>query len=116
MTIAETLGGSGPRVSARGVARALTMADSTSTLPDTMTNQTEPRPLSEIAREIRADWANVNFAAKPYLSAMASLGSVRDSFGYDSGKSIVLYFLSNARGWRGPVAKRVKAELRGMVR
>lgn len=72
------------------------------------------RPLSVIAAEIRKDWKNVNYAAKPYLDAMSSLNSINDSYGMDSGKSIVLYFLSNASSWRGEVAKRVKAELKKM--
>ena len=74
------------------------------------------RSLSTIAREIRADWTNVNYGAKPYLSAMATLDSINDDYGYDSGKSIVLYFLSNASSWRGEVAKRVKAELKAMTK
>ena len=74
------------------------------------------RTLHEIAREIRADWKKVNFAAKPYLDAMASLGSVADSYGYDTGRTIVLYFLANAGGWRGETAKRIKSELRDMER
>lgn len=73
--------------------------------------------LASIANVIRRDWgAKVNFAAKPYLSAMASLQSVRDSYGYDNGKSIVIYFLSNASTWRGDVAKAVKAELKARVK
>jgi hypothetical protein len=74
------------------------------------------RPLYEIAREIRKDWHKVNYAAKPYLDAMASLGSVEDKYHYDSGKSVVLYFLSNASSWRGETAKRIKAELRSMTK
>ena len=35
--------------------------------------------------------------------------------GYDDARGIVLYFLSNAGSRRGEVAKRVKAELRGML-
>lgn len=73
------------------------------------------RPLYEIAREIRKDWQKVNYAAKPYLDAMASLDSIEDKYHYDSGKSVVLYFLSNASSWRGENAKRIKAELRSMV-
>jgi hypothetical protein len=73
------------------------------------------RPLETIARDIRADWKNVNFAAKPYLAAMHSLGSVNDTFGYDDGRSIILYFLSNASTWRGPTAKAIKAELKAML-
>ena len=74
------------------------------------------RALHEIAREIRKDWTKVNYAAKPYLDAMASLDSIKDKYHYDSGKSVVLYFLSNASGWRGENAKRIKAELRSMVK
>lgn len=74
------------------------------------------RPLYEIAADIRKDWgAKVNFAAKPYLNAMASLNSIEDNYGWDSGKSIVLYFLSNASSWRGETAKAIKKELKSMV-
>lgn len=75
------------------------------------------RPLCEIAREIRSDWGSkVYFGAKPYLSAMLSLNSVDDKYGLDSGDMIVRYFLSNASTWRGEVAKRVKAELKAMIK
>jgi hypothetical protein len=74
------------------------------------------RPLYEIAAEIRRDWKKVNYAAKPYLDAMGSLTSIKDNYFMDSGKSIVLYFLSNAASWRGEVAKRVKAELKAMCK
>jgi len=75
------------------------------------------RPLYEIAREIRKDWgAKVNFAAKPYLDAMATLNTIDDNYGWDSGKMIVLYFLSNASTWRGETAKRIKAELKAMAK
>ncbi len=74
------------------------------------------RPLYEIAREIRKDWQKVNYAAKPYLEAMASLGDIDDRYHYDSGKSVVLYFLSNASSWRGETAKRIKAELQSMTK
>jgi hypothetical protein len=74
------------------------------------------RPLHEIAREIRKDWKNVHFGAKPYLDAMASLDSVNDNYGWDSGKTIVLYFLGNASTWRGETAKRIKTELKAMVK
>ena len=74
------------------------------------------RSLSEIAREIRKDWAPVNFAAKPYLEAMGSLNQITDAYHYDSGRSVVLYFLSNASSWRGDVARRIKAELKGMAK
>ena len=74
------------------------------------------RTLSEVAREIRANWKAPYFGAVPYLSAMGTLNSVRDTYGCDSGASVVAYFLANARGWRGDVAKRIKAELNGMLK
>lgn len=78
---------------------------------------TTTRSLSDIARDIRRDWGTkVNFGAKPYLDAMASMGSVSDNYGCDDGESIVRYFLSNATTWRGPVARTIKAELKGMLR
>ncbi len=74
------------------------------------------RPLSAIARDIRASWPNVYFGAVPYLGAMAQLDRVTDDYGQDSAESIVLYFLSNARNWRGPDAKRIKAELKALLK
>ena len=73
------------------------------------------RSLNVIANEIRSDWKNVNYGAKPYLDAMSTLESISDMYYQDSGKSIVLYFLSNANTWRGETAKRVKAELKKMA-
>lgn len=71
--------------------------------------------ISTIAREISREWKNVNFAAKPYLEAMRSLDSASDSFGYDSAKSVVSYFLANASGYRGDTAKAHKAALKAIV-
>jgi len=70
------------------------------------------RPIKEIAQEIYQDWKNVNYAAKPYLEAMLELNSINDSYYLDSGKSVVLYFLSNAGSWRGETARRIKKELK----
>lgn len=72
----------------------------------------EIRPISQIASEISRDWKNVNYAAKPYLSAMYSLNTMRDDYGADSAEMIVTYFLSNATTWKGETAKRIKAELK----
>jgi len=79
------------------------------------------RPLYVIAQEIRKDWKatsknGIYFGAVPYLDAMASLDKPSDNYGMDSGKSIILYFLSNATTWRGDTAKRVKAELKAMCK
>ena len=77
-------------------------------------SDTTVRPLHVIAAEIRADWRNVYFGAVPYLQAMARLDKITDRFGDDDADSVVIYFLSNATTWRGPVARRVKAELKAM--
>jgi hypothetical protein len=74
------------------------------------------RPLSVIAKEIKKDWQKMYFGAVPYWEAMSGLNSINDSYGYDSAKSIVLYFLGNASGWRGETAKRIKLELNAMCK
>ncbi len=74
------------------------------------------RQLDEIAREIRQVWHPVNYGAEPYLAAMYSLGSINDTYGQDDARSIVLYFLSNARAWRGEDARRIKAELKTLLK
>jgi hypothetical protein len=74
------------------------------------------RDLSTIAQDIRRTWAKVYFGAVPYLSAMSSMGDIRGAYGYDSGKSVVLYFLSNATTWKGEDARRIKQELKLMLK
>jgi hypothetical protein len=77
------------------------------------------RPIHAIAREIRVDWVaqGKRFpAAQPYLDAMFTLDSINDKFIADSGKSIVLYFLCNVGTWRGETARRIKAELKALVK
>lgn len=73
------------------------------------------RSLSTIARDIRRDWHKPYFGAVPYLQAMTSLDTIRDSYGYDSADSIVRYFLSNAATWRGDTARAIKAELKAIL-
>lgn len=75
------------------------------------------RPLHEIAKEIHADWGKkIYFGAKPYLSAMLSLNSIEDKYMFDDAETIVRYFLANASTWRGETAKRIKAELKSMLK
>jgi len=73
------------------------------------------RPIYEIARDIRSNWPTVNYAAAPYLAAMRDLNAITDKYIYDTGASVVRYFLCNASSWRGPEAKRLKAELKSML-
>lgn len=81
-----------------------------------MSDQKIVRPLSIIAAEISRAWEKPNYAAIPYLSAMRSLNTIDDNYGYDDARGIVLYFLANAGAWRGDDARRIKAELKAMVK
>ena len=80
-----------------------------------MTQKTDARPLYVIAHDIAQDWDRPNFGAVPYLEALADLDDIADDYGYDSGRSIVLYFLSNAATWRGETARRIKPELKTLL-
>lgn len=79
---------------------------------DKASNSATPRLLCDIAKEIKKTWPNVNYAARPYLDAMESLTTMDSSYYADGAKSVVLYFLANASTWRGPDARRIKAELK----
>ncbi len=79
-------------------------------------NQIPPRNIYLIAKEIRANWKNVYFAAKPYLDAMDSLATIEDKYYCDSAESVILYFLCNAGTWRGEDARRIKAELKAIAK
>ena len=74
------------------------------------------RTINQIASEIENSWANVNYAARPYLDAMHTLTNINDNYMYDSGRSVVLYFLANASSWRGDKAKAIKTELKAMMK
>lgn len=74
------------------------------------------RTLREIANEIKQDWSPVYYGARPYLEAMATLCTIDEAYLCDSGRTIVAYFLANASSWRGPIARRVKAELKGLAK
>lgn len=70
------------------------------------------KPIHVISRIIKNDWKKVFFGAAPYLEAMDCINDISDSFGADSGKSVVSYFLANANTYRGEKARIIKAELR----
>jgi hypothetical protein len=72
--------------------------------------------ISDIASLIANDWKKVHFAARPYLEAMFSLNAINDNYGFDTGRSIVIYFLGNATTWKGDLAKAVKAELKARLK
>jgi len=85
--------------------------------PQLTTNNTSaPRALCEIASDIRANWPKPYFGAVPYLDAMSTMHRVDDAYGCDPGAEIVNYFLANATTWRGDVARRIKAELKALIK
>jgi hypothetical protein len=73
------------------------------------------RTISAVAREIRAEWPKVYFGAEPYLAAMSRLQGPDDMYMYDDARSVVRYFLANARGFKGERAKALKAELKTII-
>lgn len=77
---------------------------------------TTNRPIYEIADEIRKDWKNPYFGAKPYIDAMCGIGDITDNYYCDSAKSVLSGFIANAGSWRGDTAKRVKAEIKAMIK
>lgn len=82
------------------------------------TNKQNKRTFAEIACEIKQTWKNVYFGAKPYLQAMATIDSSDKNAPYmlETAEDIVIYFLANAQTWRGEDARRIKAELKSMIK
>ena len=74
------------------------------------------RKIQEIASEILQDWKKPYFGAIPYIEAMLQLNTIHDDYYLDTAESVVIYFLANAQTWRGETAKRIKAELREMLK
>jgi len=76
------------------------------------------RTLSEIAQEIEWECGTKDWYvyAEAYVTPMKSLTSMSDNYFADSAESIVMYALANLTSWRGESARRVKAELNGMLK
>ena len=74
------------------------------------------RSLCTIGYEIHEDWKPLYFSAKPYVLAMLTLENLDQDYGLDGAVSIVSYFLANASTWKGEVARRIKSELKQMLK
>ena len=75
------------------------------------------RSIEVIANEIRKDWGvKTDFAARPYLKAMYGLNSISDNYLCDSASEIIARFLNNANTWHGTTARRIKDELKAMLK
>jgi hypothetical protein len=82
--------------------------------------ESQKRPVSSIAREIKNDPAYQKMPSKIYAEAyvqpMLSLNDIEDNYGMDTGVSIVSYALSNLGSYKGDTARRVKSELKAMLK
>ncbi|NBR70505.1 MAG: hypothetical protein EBT75_00150 [Proteobacteria bacterium] len=89
-------------------------------LTDSQKADLPSRDLSYLANLIIADFQTqgkkVPAAARPYLNAMRSMGSINENYGADSGGMIVAYLLGNLRGYKGETAKAIKAELNSRLK
>lgn len=76
------------------------------------------RTFSEVAREIRAKWSKPYFGAVPYLDALAEVHTSDKNAQYlfEQVKDIVPYLLCNMDTFRGADARRLKAELKDMIK
>jgi hypothetical protein len=74
------------------------------------------RLIRTIANDICSDWKKLPYNAKVYIEAMYSLNDINDSYGYDSARSIINYFLANAGTWKGEKAKAIKLELKQLLK
>lgn len=76
------------------------------------------RPLNEIASEIERECGDKAWYvyAEAYVTPMKSLSNISDRYYEDSAESIVMYALANLTSWRGEAARRIKAELNGMLK
>jgi hypothetical protein len=75
----------------------------------------ETRPLSEIALEIQDKWRHLSYAAVTPVAAMCHLRHIDDRYGGSPARAVVLDFLGCSASWTGPAARRIKAELIGLL-
>lgn len=74
------------------------------------------RPIYQIAQDIKDAWKNPSPYALAYLDPMLTLNSIDDHYYFDDAKSIILYFLANAQGFRGEKARELKKELKDLLK
>lgn len=76
------------------------------------------RTFSAIAQDIKQSWINVYFGAVPYLEALLTIHSSdpNTQYMFDTAGDIARYFLANAQTFRGENAKKLKTELKQLVK
>jgi hypothetical protein len=50
------------------------------------------------------------------MDALSELRSADDRYGVETGSGMIQGFLNNAQTWRGPIARRVKSELKAILK
>jgi len=68
-----------------------------------------PRPLKEIAKDVRSDWISIHPEAEPFLAAMERLDQIRVDQNADL--KVLAQFRWAARKWGGRVAGQIKSEI-----
>lgn len=78
----------------------------------------QKRTFATIAKEIKRVWSKPYFGAVPYLDALAQVNSTdKDAYYlFEKVGDIVPYLLANMSTFRGEDAKRLKAELKEMIK
>lgn len=76
------------------------------------------RTFAAVAREIKATWTNPYFGAVPYLEALEKCETTDKNATYvcERIKDLVPYLLGNMTTFRGADARRLKAELKEMIK
>lgn len=77
-----------------------------------------PRTFAQIAKDIKIAWPKINPYAKNYLNALMEINSSDPTAKYylDEAGDIALYFLSNATSFRGEQARKLKQELKDLIK
>lgn len=76
------------------------------------------RTFQQIARDVKSTWMNVYFGAVPYLEALLTLDTTDPEalYGIETARDITRYFLANAQTFRGAGARRLKEELKILIK
>lgn len=62
------------------------------------------------------DWKEKFAYAVPYVHALMNCSKPTDMYGMDSARNLIPYLLGNLSTYRGETAKRLKAELKAMLK
>lgn len=76
------------------------------------------RTFQQIAKDIKSIWLNVYFGAVPYLEALLKLNTTDPNAKYhhDTAENIARYFLGSAQTFRGADARKLKEELKDLIK